>query len=78
MDIISRCIFKFMINFIVFRSVLFQFLISIIVITGFLGGCTMINRQLGLSDDNIVEELLEKEIENRIGLSVDLSPSSPE
>jgi len=48
------------------------------VITGFLGGCTMINRQLGLSDDNIVEELLEKEIENRIGLSVDLSPSSPE
>lgn len=31
-----------------------------------------------LKDDNIVEEIAEKVIENKTGIDVDLSPTSPE
>lgn len=41
-------------------------------------GCTMINRKLGLDDDNFVEESAEALIEEHLGVGVDLSPDSPE
>ena len=44
-------------------------------------GCSGINESIGLRDENIYEELIEKIIESQIGLPsgmIDLTPSSPE
>lgn len=43
-----------------------------------LSGCEPVNRYLGLSDDNIGEELVETAIKIETGLDIDLTPSSPE
>lgn len=40
--------------------------------------CSYINPYLGLSDDNILEELGERIIENETGIDIDLSHESPE
>lgn len=40
--------------------------------------CSALNAKFGLKDDNIIEEAIEKKIENKIGLDIDLTPSSPE
>lgn len=40
--------------------------------------CSWLNRQAGLKDDNIFEEIVEKQLENQTGISVDLTPDSPE
>lgn len=42
------------------------------------GGCSYFNQKLGLSDDNILEELIENKIEDTTGLDFDLTPESPE
>ena len=44
----------------------------------FLASCSKVNQKFGLSDDNIFEEMTEKAIEKKIGLDIDLTPSSPE
>lgn len=44
----------------------------------FLSGCSEINRKLGLSDDNIGEEVIEDIIKEETGIDVDLTPESPE
>lgn len=41
-------------------------------------GCSDFNRKLGIKDDHIGEEFLEQQIENQIGLDIDLTPNSPE
>jgi len=41
-------------------------------------GCEGLNRKFGLMDDHPAEEILEQQIENEIGLDIDLTPSSPE
>lgn len=41
-------------------------------------GCSYINKKLGLSDDNLGEEIVEEVIEMKTGLDIDLTPSSPE
>jgi len=43
-----------------------------------IGGCSYINKQLGLRDDNLFEELLEEGIESQTGVDIDLSGDSPE
>lgn len=43
-----------------------------------LPSCTMLNQKLGLQDDNLGEEVIEDVIEGRIGVDVDLTPSTPE
>lgn len=43
-----------------------------------LSGCEPVNRYLGLSDDNIGEELIEAAVKIETGLDIDLTPSSPE
>ena len=41
-------------------------------------GCSYLNRKFSLKDDNFIEELIEQQIENKTGLTVDLSNESPE
>lgn len=40
--------------------------------------CSYVNPYIGLSDDNMLEELGERIIKNETGLDVDLSHESPE
>ena len=42
------------------------------------GGCSYLNRKVGLDDDNLIEEVIELGIEHQTGLDVDLSPDSKE
>ena len=43
-----------------------------------LSSCSGVNKQLGLKDDNISEEILEEVIESKTGLDLDLTPETPE
>lgn len=38
------------------------------------GGCSVLNRQFGLEDDNPIEQAIELEIENETGIRIDLTP----
>lgn len=42
------------------------------------GGCHYLNEKIGLKDDNELEEIVEKIIEQKTGLDLDLTPSSKE
>lgn len=53
-------------------------LIAMVILACATGGCTWINQKLKLEDDHIGEELVERIIENEVGVDIDLSPSSPE
>jgi hypothetical protein len=44
----------------------------------FFGGCSYVNKKLGLKDDNIAEEIIEEVIKKETGLSIDLTPESKE
>lgn len=48
--------------------------ISLIAVTA----CSVINKKLGLKDDNVAEECIEAVIDHKTGLQIDLTPSSPE
>jgi len=52
--------------------------IILIMLSVCAGSCEYINKKVGVSDDNFFEEFLEAQIENEIGLDIDLSPSNPE
>jgi hypothetical protein len=52
--------------------------ISIILLGSFMGGCSQLNKKLGLNDDNIIEEMIEHQIEEKTGLDIDLSYDTPE
>ena len=43
-----------------------------------LQSCSMINKNLGLSDDNIGEEIVEAVINEQLGVNLDLTPSTSE
>jgi len=53
-------------------------LICLIICAGILGGCSYINRKLGVKDDHILEEMAERFIESETGLDIDLSHETPE
>jgi len=42
------------------------------------GACSYINGKVGLKDDGPIEEFVEKQIENQIGIDIDLTPESEE
>ena len=42
------------------------------------GGCQYLNKKVGLSDDNMIEEQLENMILQQTGLDLDLSPGNPD
>ena len=50
----------------------------IIVLSGFLGGCALINKKLGFKDDNVFEEIVENHFEDQTGLDIDFTPFSDE
>ena len=43
-----------------------------------LAACHTLNEQVGVQDDHIAEELTEEIIKHQTGLSIDLTPESPE
>ncbi len=43
-----------------------------------LGSCSYVNEKFGLRDDNPLEEMLEKSIEHKMGIDVDLTPETSE
>ena len=49
-------------------------LLLVLVITS----CSALNAKLGLKDDNLGEEVIEDVIKAETGLSLDLTPNSPE
>lgn len=52
------------------------FVIAILAL--FFGGCQYLNHKVGLQDDHPLEEMIEKKIEDEIGLDIDLTPNSQE
>lgn len=52
--------------------------IFFLILANLLASCSAINRCLGLKDDHPLEEITEAAIEKKTGLSVDLTPSTPE
>jgi len=69
--------------FVVFKKeerdkILIRSTIFILLVTGTLGGCHMINQKVGLEDDNILEERIEEKIKEETGFDVDLTPNSKE
>lgn len=52
--------------------------IVVLLVAGFMGGCSLVNQRLGLPDDNIIEEAIEDVVEHKTGVELDLSPSSIE
>lgn len=52
--------------------------IAVLVIGCTVGGCSYINKKIGLSDDHLLEEILEHHIEKETGLDIDLSHETPE
>ena len=40
--------------------------------------CSTLNRELGIPDDNIAEEVTEAVIYSQAGVNIDLTPESPE
>ena len=54
------------------KKLIFIFMIFV------LSSCSYINQKLGMKDDNIPEEIMEKVIENQTGVSIDLTPLTPE
>lgn len=55
-----------------------RLVLLLVLAGGLIGGCSYLNEQLGLKDDNIIEEAIENKIEDATGLNLDLSPGSPE
>lgn len=54
---------------------------NLIVLIGaalLLSSCSMLNKKLGLQDDNIVEEVTESLIKEKTGMDMDLTPLTPE
>ena len=45
-----------------------------VCLMGMVGGCSWLNRQVGLDDDNLIEQSAEALIEHHTGLNIDLTP----
>ena len=52
--------------------------IAMILVGSLVGGCSYVNKKLGLKDDNMIEELIEHHIQEQTGLDIDLSHETPE
>lgn len=56
------------------QKFLVKFFISFIILCACVGGCNFINQELGLPNDNPLEQLTEAIIEKKTGLNIDLTP----
>lgn len=53
-------------------------MIGLFIAACLVGGCSYVNKKIGLSDDNFLEETFEELIEGETGVDIDLSPGSKE
>ena len=59
-------------------EIIMKLMICLAVMAGLVGGCSYVNKKLGMADDNIIEEAIEGHIQEATGLNLDLSPESAE
>ena len=52
--------------------------IVVLIIAACMGGCSYLNKTLGLNDDHAVEEAIEEKIREETGVNIDLTPRTPE
>ena len=60
------------------KGLLMKLLLCLVTAAALLGGCSYLNKKLGMPDDNLIEEALEHQIEEHTGVDIDLSPGSQE
>ena len=60
------------------RKAFMYFSCFLIIFGAMIGGCSLVNEALKLNDDHILEEVIEKAIENEMGISLDLTPETKE
>lgn len=58
------------------RIMIMRMIVITLFMSCILGGCSYINKQLGLKNDHPAEQLLEFYIEKEIGIEIDLSCSN--
>ncbi len=51
-----------------------KLIMIVAIFAAMFGGCSYLNKQFGLQDDNPIEEAIEDVIEHRTGIDVDLTP----
>jgi hypothetical protein len=56
------------------RKIVEKIIVAFILLWVTVGGCTTLNRWIGLSNDNLAENLVEDAIELQSGKQVDLTP----
>lgn len=71
-------VFKEIYNGIIKENIYMKIGIFCVLFILVFGGCHYINEKLGMEDDNEIEEIIEKIIEEKIGFDIDLTPNSPE
>lgn len=60
------------------KEIVTKITLALLVIMAVVGGCSVVNRKLGLQDDHAIEEAVEDHIKDRVGIDVDLTPGSRE
>ena len=61
-----------------YKKIITKAIVASIVSGALVGGCSYINKNIGLQDDNIFEECIEEKIDEYTGIDIDLSPYTPE
>jgi len=59
-------------------DIMCRVLVGLVLVGSLVGGCSALNKRLGLKDDNPVEEYIEEQIEDHTGIEIDLSGDSKE
>lgn len=60
------------------RRMIMKIFLGVVIAISLIGGCDYTNKRFGLSDDNIIEEAVEAQIDELTGVYIDLSPRTPE
>ena len=60
------------------KKVIMKVIVVLLLLSSVWGGCSYINKQVGIDDEGPVEEFLEGIIYNQTGINMDLTPESPE
>lgn len=58
------------------RGIIMKIMAFVLFLGCISGGCSLLNRQLGLKDDNEIEQAIEALIESQTGVPVDLTPEN--
>ena len=59
-------------------EIFMKLMICLALMAGVVGGCSLLNKKIGLADDHVIEELIESHIQENTGLNLDLTPDSEE